>query len=591
MKRKMRLSLATKYAMTFAPLFLMVMLLTIYAVHRTVTIQHMDRYERDLHAARNAIESELKARKEAVTLQLQQLAYKIQDDYDFRLYTGVIEQVHHPYIVDYAQRHMATMGLQALEIISGDGVVLSSGHYRSAFGGNAAGLLRNMQAVGDTVVLVPFETADGYVLCLAAAATARVGNSVVHVVGGRIVTEAFLKGLQPNPRNILFLSTPVRIISSTPEEIDPELFRDIEGSDLYARFSDRVDADYSFIRMFIPIVGRSLSTKGEFYLLHSRSELNALIDTLNEKLLAIAVVGIIFVLILAFWQAGNIARPLRRLAYRASHVSLDRLDTDFNIRSSDEVGVLNDTLRAMMQRLRQNRIDIAHAEQKAAFADIARKVNHDIKNGFLPIRNVMHHWTEVAEEDPANLVKIFNERKETIDESISYLEQLAKNYAQSKPILEQQRIPVREMIDTIIKNYHELPDKDIRFEVQSDTDDFFVYAEPTQLRRALENIFTNALEACDKKGSIIIKIQRQERQVQLTIQDTGTGIPEDVLSDLFHRHVTTKPDGTGLGLMNTYAIIKEMKGMIRIESKAGAGTTVYITLPGANTNEPTKERL
>jgi HAMP domain-containing protein len=407
MRRKVRLSLATKYAMTFAPLFLMVMLLTIYAVHRTVTIQHMDRYERDLHAARNAIESELKARKDAVSLQLQQLAYKIQDDYDFRLFTGVIEQVHHPYIVDYAQRYMATMGLQALEIISGDGVVLSSGHYRSAFGGNATGLLRNMQAVGDTVVLVPFETADGYVLCLAAAATARVGNSVVHVVGGRIVTEGFLKGLQPNPRNILFLSTPVRIISSAPEEVDPALFRDIDVSDLTGRFRDRFDADYSSIRMVIPIIGRSLSTDGELYLLHSRSELNLLIDTLNEKLLAIAVVGIIFVIILAFWQAGNIARPLRRLAYRASHVSLDRLDTDFNIRSSDEVGVLNDTLRAMIQRLRQNRINMAQIEQKAAFADIARKVNHDIKNGFLPIRNVMHHWTEVAEKDPGQLVKVF----------------------------------------------------------------------------------------------------------------------------------------------------------------------------------------
>jgi signal transduction histidine kinase len=143
----------------------------------------------------------------------------------------------------------------------------------------------------------------------------------------------------------------------------------------------------------------------------------------------------------------------------------------------------------------------------------------------------------------------------------------------------------------IVKNYHDLPDKNIRFDVQSDADDITVYAEPTQLRRALENIFTNSLAACDKEGDIIITIRRQDQQVQLTIQDTGTGIPEEVLSDLFHRHVTTKPDGTGLGLMNTYAIIKEMNGMIRIESTAGSGTAVYITLPGADSIETTGERL
>jgi signal transduction histidine kinase len=75
--------------------------------------------------------------------------------------------------------------------------------------------------------------------------------------------------------------------------------------------------------------------------------------------------------------------------------------------------------------------------------------------------------------------------------------------------------------------------------------------------------------------------------VQIKIQDNGTGIPEENLSNIFEPFFTTKPvgHGTGLGLSVSYGIIKEHKGKIEVESEVGVGTTFTVTLPVHKTNE------
>lgn len=591
MTRKVKIPLSTKFALTFVPLFLFVMLMTIYAVHRTVTLQFTDRYERELRASSNAVDREIQTRQQAVGRQLQQLAARIRDDHEFRLYVSVLDDLHHPAVVDYAPRHMETMGLQALEIIDESGTVLSSGQYRSAFGGNALGLIRNIQEAEDDVVLAWFDHPDGYILCLTAIESFRIGNRLYFVTGGIEVREEFLLGLQTNIQNVLLLRTPTRLISSNPDRIEPSVLDEIGtvngGKDLPEWLRDQ----FSFSRLSLQVVDRNESNEGGIYLLHSRSELVRLLGTLNEKIIAISVVGIIFVLILAFWQAGNVARPLRRLAHRASDISLDSLDDNFNIKSKDEVGILNDALKTMVQRLRKSRLDLAVAEQKAAFAEIARKVNHDIKNGFIPIRNVMQHWSEVADTDPDSLVQVFKERRETIDESIRYLQDLARNYARSNRKKELEPVNVNSIVGTVVRNYKDLPGKRISIDSNITDEELYVSAEQHQLRRAIENIVCNAVEACHDGGKVTVSTMRENNSVIVFVKDTGSGIPPEVREKLFSTHVTTKSDGTGIGLMNANTIVKEFRGSISIENCDGGGTCVTITLPELQPDSPRSERV
>src|SRR5256886_5471307 len=100
---------------------------------------------------------------------------------------------------------------------------------------------------------------------------------------------------------------------------------------------------------------------------------------------------------------------------------------------SDEIGALSRLLGAMTERLRAGAARLREAERRLAMGDLARQVNHDIKNGLIPIRNVFRHLGQAAGDSPDRLAAAFRDRQATVESSISYLENLASNYARLYP--------------------------------------------------------------------------------------------------------------------------------------------------------------
>src|SRR5437763_7481835 len=120
---------------------------------------------------------------------------------------------------------------------------------------------------------------------------------------------------------------------------------------------------------------------------------------------------------------------------------MDRLDVAFESDRADEIGALSRLLGAMTERLRAGAARLREAERRLAMGDLARQVNHDVKNGLIPIRNVFRHFVQAAREGPEPLAAAFRDRQATVESSISYLETLASNYARLYPQ------PVRESCD------------------------------------------------------------------------------------------------------------------------------------------------
>jgi PAS domain S-box-containing protein len=102
---------------------------------------------------------------------------------------------------------------------------------------------------------------------------------------------------------------------------------------------------------------------------------------------------------------------------------------------------------------------------------------------------------------------------------------------------------------------------------------------PSTLRRALLNLVHNALDAMPAGGTLTLMGQRTATQVQLQVQDTGSGIPGEQLATIFEPLYTTKPAGTGLGLYIVQEIVAAHRGQVRVESVFGQGTTFTVTLP------------
>ena len=106
-----------------------------------------------------------------------------------------------------------------------------------------------------------------------------------------------------------------------------------------------------------------------------------------------------------------------------------------------------------------------------------------------------------------------------------------------------------------------------------------IYADPVRLREVFLNLLRNAKEAIDTKGFISFRAVRHDKNIFVTISDSGCGIPAEYFADLFTPFVTHKEGGTGLGLSISKRIIKSHNGTISVESTVGKGTTFTLTLP------------
>jgi signal transduction histidine kinase len=112
-----------------------------------------------------------------------------------------------------------------------------------------------------------------------------------------------------------------------------------------------------------------------------------------------------------------------------------------------------------------------------------------------------------------------------------------------------------------------------------------IYGDRHQLEQVFLNIVLNALDAMPKGGTLTITCNNTKDRDMVCVEfaDSGLGIPEHTISDIFNPFFTTKPDakGTGLGLSVSLGIIRQHGGDIRVRSEVGKGTTFAVTLPVA----------
>jgi two-component system NtrC family sensor kinase len=108
-----------------------------------------------------------------------------------------------------------------------------------------------------------------------------------------------------------------------------------------------------------------------------------------------------------------------------------------------------------------------------------------------------------------------------------------------------------------------------------------LYADPDQIQQVFVNIILNAAEAMTKGGKLTIRSSRapDSQSIDVSIADTGPGIPEDLKERIFDPFYTTKEHGTGLGLSISYGIIEQHGGTIAVSSSNGHGTVFIIHLP------------
>jgi signal transduction histidine kinase len=212
-------------------------------------------------------------------------------------------------------------------------------------------------------------------------------------------------------------------------------------------------------------------------------------------------------------------------------------------------------------------------EARIAIGDIARQVNHDIKNGLAPLRNVFRHLTQVARDKPVELPQVFAERQGTVESSISYLETLAANYAKLSPQSERRATDVNTVVRETIG-----ASGSVRTKLAEGLPS--VSADALVLRRVIENLLSNAVDSLEgKTGTVMVTTERGNGMVRIAVSDTGRGMSKAELDRAFDDFYTTKPGGTGLGLSIVRRLVLDSNGSMTVETEPGQGSKFIVEIP------------
>jgi len=272
----------------------------------------------------------------------------------------------------------------------------------------------------------------------------------------------------------------------------------------------------------------------------------------------------------------NLSRPLSELVGWTETIGRgEPLPEGPPRKGAPEFVVLRNRMREMATELRLGRARALEAERATALRESARQVAHELKNPLTPIRFAI---AKLRREAPDSL----SETLEVLEVETRRLEEMARNFALFGRLPEGPRaaVDVGELVRAATRSVvpAETP---VVVNVADDVP--MVPGHVDALGRALTNVLLNAVEASAPGSPLEVSARRAalngRPMVEVSVSDSGVGIPQDRLSRIWEPYFTHKPGGTGLGLAIVQQTLFAHDGAVAAESATGAGTTIRLFLP------------
>ncbi len=316
-------------------------------------------------------------------------------------------------------------------------------------------------------------------------------------------------------------------------------------------------------------------------------------DPLRNQVLAVAVAGAVAICAVLFMVLAVVVhRPMLELQQKIAQVREGNLfvNVDFAGRN-DEIGDLGRHFNEMVQQLRESREEIerlhrtqiSRAEHLATLGEMAAGLAHEIRNPLAGIAGVMEIVGRDLPADSAAVGVLGEVRHEVIhiNKIVTELLEIARP-----------KRPTYEMANLVAVTEHatlfardQASAKQVSLEVVRNNSLPLLEFDSGQIHQVLLNLLLNAVQACDKGGSVCVEFSSDERNVSACVSDTGKGIPPEVLPNIFRPFFTTKGNGTGLGLSLARRIAEDHGGRLEVTSELGKGSQFTLILPK---NRPTE---
>jgi two-component system, NtrC family, sensor kinase len=278
-------------------------------------------------------------------------------------------------------------------------------------------------------------------------------------------------------------------------------------------------------------------------------------------------------------ELGSLAASFNKMSedLAQAHQEITEWSTHLEEKVTQKSGELAQAQSHMMQM-----------ERLASLGKLSATVAHEINNPLAGVLNYAFLALRLLRDD--NLTA---ERKKSLQE---YLDIIKNEVARSGDIVKNMLVFARQtggnyapeklhdlVSSSLMLVNHHLKLKEISLEQTLDLEDERLICDAGQIRQALIALFVNAIEAMESGGILTVSTSAldQKESILIDIADTGSGIPEQILPNIFDPFFSTKKDGkgVGLGLAVVYGIIQRHQGEVQVESKVGLGTIFHIALP------------
>ncbi|MEQ9638850.1 MAG: PAS domain-containing sensor histidine kinase [Alphaproteobacteria bacterium] len=233
--------------------------------------------------------------------------------------------------------------------------------------------------------------------------------------------------------------------------------------------------------------------------------------------------------------------------------------------------------------------ELVAAQRTAAWADVARRIAHEIKNPLTPIQlsaeRLKRRYLKQIEEDPQTFLRC----TDTIIRQVGDIGRMVDEFSAfaRMPAPAMQTVDIVEVLRQALFA-QQIANGGISYEAALPTAPVWLSGDPRQLGQVFTNLLKNAAEAIEGKpentdaskpeGAIAVTVEERESEVVISIADDGRGLPMELSDRLTEPYVTTRSKGTGLGLAIVRKIVDDHGGKLRLENGAKGGAVAILTL-------------
>jgi signal transduction histidine kinase len=493
-----------------------------------------------------------------------------------------------------AQSH----GLDLVEFVNSDGTVISSAQYQAHVGHKNDWVAQTQNWDGTGAFLKREELPDGVALSLAAVRTQTVGQKNVYVIGGRRLDQNFLATLvlPTGMRALLYRNLESAFVPTSLTDANGAVTQAESFQPLIEEIQKKPEAtvqtiywnnDDASAETFhaMPLKGRNDELLGVLLLGSSRKELVLLRRQIFRTAGIVALAALLMGLLVSWWVARRITKPVEELADGARDVASGHWDAHIDVQGNDEIGQLAGAFNDMTKTLAAQKEKLVQTERVAAWRELARRLAHELRNPLFPLQITVENLQRARHLKEEQFQEVFGEATATLRAELANLNSIVGRFSDfaKMPTPEFTRVNVNEALRGAVR----------LFEAQftavgkpAITTEYFlsesvpeIDADAELLHRAFQNLVLNAMDAMPAGGVLTMRSSDRNDTVRIEVADTGKGLTPEEASRLFTPYYTTKMQGTGLGLAIVQSVISDHHGTISVVSEEGRGTTFRIELP------------